>query len=174
LSATAVHGGIVTSLADSVQQFSDQKLLSRMRRRVHEPELRFFLALLMNVPDRSDLLHMVSKRFPERNPAECCAEWLAQLSVDDQSAAGRMKEMAQMLEASGAGAMQFSRLLRKALPEGVGSDQARVIFRRFIDESLAGNSEDLETTGLDSSLSSTLIRLSELPQLSALGRKQGY
>ena len=169
-SAENVHGDLIPALFDSMERFANQQLLARMRERVQDPELRFFLALLMNVPARSDLLRMVTERFPERDPVACCAQWLARLSVDEKSAEDRMKEVAAMIESSGMGAMQFSRQLRKALPGGTGYAEAIEHFKRFID----GENVVSVAPGPDAPAEprdSSLAALNAIPQLSALRTK---
>ncbi len=45
-----------------------------------QPELRFFLALLLNVPDRPRLLSLVEQAFPGRGAIDTVVGWLAELS----------------------------------------------------------------------------------------------
>lgn len=172
-SAEAVHGGLVHHLFESAEEFENQHLLARMRERVHDSELRFFLALLMNVPERTDLLRMVRERFPERDASECCADWLARLSVDQQSAVDRMTEVAQMIEISGRGSMQFSRRLRKALPRAVEFEQARAVFKSYIE----GEARDSDSSGgspCSAELAVALRQLSELPQLAVFNQSRAH
>ena len=49
-----------------------------MRRMVHEPEHRFFLALLLNLSSRKDLLAMVEHRFPGKSLATVM-RWVEEL-----------------------------------------------------------------------------------------------
>lgn len=161
------HGELAGYLFEAVERFANQHLLIRLREQVHDAELRFFVALLLNVPDRADLLRMVAERFPERDPVESCADWLSRLSVDEQSTVERMKEVAQMVESSGKGGMAFSRQLRRALPRGTSKAEAREIFRRFIG---GGAESDWETEG-DVALeakANALSGLREIPQLGGL------
>lgn len=50
------------------------------RQRVRTPELRFFLALLMNVPNRARVLELVKERYPATDPVDTILEWIGQLS----------------------------------------------------------------------------------------------
>ena len=52
--------------------------LVEMRRMVHEPEHRFFLALLLNLSSRKDLLAMVEHRFPGKSLATVM-RWVEEL-----------------------------------------------------------------------------------------------
>lgn len=158
--AEYTHGDLVPLLLEAVERYASQLPLARMRQRVLDAELRFFLALLMNVPDRENLLRMVAEEFPERDPVECCADWLVRLSVDEQTAVDRMKEVAQLVESSGAGAMQFSRQLRNALPHGIGFADAKHLFQCFIASEGKSANSDVPVT--------SFAALSAMPQLRAL------
>lgn len=156
--AKKAHGALIDQLFDCADYYANRKTLSRMRERIDDTELRFFLALLMNVPKRADLLRMVAERYPRCDPVNRCADWLMRLSVDEKSAQERMREVVQILESKGLGAMQFSRQLRQALPVGIGGEDAQVIFREFISGEF--KSENLPEHSLEALLS--------LPQLSVL------
>lgn len=56
--------------------------IKNMRSAVSEPEHRFFLALLMNVPTRTDLLKLVAKRFPQAPAAHTILRWLQELGEE--------------------------------------------------------------------------------------------
>jgi len=71
-----------------------QAQIKAARKTVENPELRFFLALLLNVPDRKALFELVRWRFPERDPVETCAEWIVKLSKIRANAQAFMHEMA--------------------------------------------------------------------------------
>jgi hypothetical protein len=55
-------------------------LLNR-RSLVHEPELRFMLAVLLNAQRRTDAMALVASYAPEEDPAKKVATWLRQLSL---------------------------------------------------------------------------------------------
>ena len=178
--AEKVHGKLVINLAESVDHSANQMLLSKMRSRLHDAELRFFLALLLNVPSKTDFLRMIEERFPDRDPVNCCVNWLVQLSIHDKAAQHRMLEVAQMFESAGQGAMQFSRYLRNALPRGVGVEEARSIFRGFICRRNVHLREPIPRESVDE-LEDVYASLAALPQLSALasdigeaGKEQGH
>ena len=161
------HGELAGHLYEAVQRYENQRRLIGLREQIHDAELRFFVALLLNVPDRKDLLGMVAERLPDRDPAECCADWLTHLSVDEQSALHRMKEVAKMMESSAKDAIAFSRQLRRALPVGTDVAGAREIFRRFIDKN-AGVAPERSIDSLPEGVSDALQTLDQIPQLSGL------
>jgi hypothetical protein len=50
--------------------------LCRMREQITDPDERFFLAILINVPDRDRILALVGERHPEAAPEDRIADWL--------------------------------------------------------------------------------------------------
>ena len=57
------------------------RLLLSRRNVVKEPELRFFLGVLLNVHERRDALELVRARVPDRAPSAQVASWVRQLST---------------------------------------------------------------------------------------------
>ena len=57
-----------------------QNNLVHRRGQITSPEHRFFLALLLNVPERKRMLAMVEQRFPERDPVDTVVEWVEELA----------------------------------------------------------------------------------------------
>jgi hypothetical protein len=53
------------------------------RNKVRNPELRHFLALLLNVPSRQRLLDLVGERCPRADPITQVCKWLADLTDED-------------------------------------------------------------------------------------------
>jgi hypothetical protein len=50
------------------------------RSQITSNEHRFFLALLLNVSDRGEVLKLVQQRFPEQNPVETILDWIDELA----------------------------------------------------------------------------------------------
>jgi len=50
------------------------------RRAVWDPELRFFLALLLNVKEPPELLRLIREYRPDEEPLDCIVDWLVALS----------------------------------------------------------------------------------------------
>jgi hypothetical protein len=44
-------------------------------------EHRFFLALLLNVPHRTNVLELVKRRFEDRDPVDTISDWVMELST---------------------------------------------------------------------------------------------
>lgn len=68
-------GGIPATLAESMRRDT----ISRMRYHIEDPDHRFFLALLMNVPTRKDIFAFIEARFPNQSPIETILEWAGEL-----------------------------------------------------------------------------------------------
>jgi len=69
------HGSIATGVEETLEEEVRRGVIKGMRGSITEPEHRFFLALLMNVPARADLLKLVGKRFPGEAPIETVLRW---------------------------------------------------------------------------------------------------
>jgi hypothetical protein len=71
-------------LADAVERsaFETARELDIVARRAHikDPEHRFFLALLLNAPDRRALFGLVKERFPDRDPHASVMRWVRELA----------------------------------------------------------------------------------------------
>jgi hypothetical protein len=73
------HGRLAAGVAASLAEAERRESIATLRSSVVEPEHRFFLALLLNVPHQSHLLALVAQRFPDHPPAETIVRWAAEL-----------------------------------------------------------------------------------------------
>jgi len=73
------HGALADYVAPTLDEIVRRDELAELRRSVTEVEHRFYLALLLNVPDRADILSLVSRRFPGP-PEETIRRWAEELS----------------------------------------------------------------------------------------------
>jgi hypothetical protein len=85
----------IARLADGiVEQERRQAFLRRRRTNVLDPDLRFFLAVLLNVRGRARALDIVRRRYPRRDPVLTILDWVRALAAlpgpkhDDVSALG--------------------------------------------------------------------------------------
>lgn len=62
--------------------------LLQLRNKIHDPEHRYFLALLMNVPRRERVLELVKEMYPEHDPHEKIHTWLAALTDEKSHLSG--------------------------------------------------------------------------------------
>ncbi|MEC5125937.1 hypothetical protein VSU19_04210 [Verrucomicrobiales bacterium BCK34] len=71
------HGDLAKGVAKTLEESSRRDVITRMRGYIEDPEHRFFLALLMNVPNRLEIYSLISKRFA--NPPRVVLQWLGEL-----------------------------------------------------------------------------------------------
>ncbi len=76
------HGALAAGVAATLDEGVRRDAIKGMRSSISEPEHRFFLALLMNVPTRTDLLTLVAQRFPEVPPVETVLRWAQELEEE--------------------------------------------------------------------------------------------
>jgi hypothetical protein len=73
------HGALAAGVAVTLEECARRDIIKELRCTVAEPEHRFFLALLLNGPDRDDLLALVAQRFPEAPAIETILRWAEEL-----------------------------------------------------------------------------------------------
>src|SRR5204863_2862771 len=91
--ARNVHGSRVEHLAQRVRSLNRERSLISARAEVKDPDLRFFLALLLNLPTRSWIYQLVQARSPDSKPEDMCCKWLA-LLCNEESLSGAFMELA--------------------------------------------------------------------------------
>lgn len=79
------HGALADFVAPTLEEIIRRDALVEMRRSIVETEHRFFLALLLNVPDRPRILELVGQRLPG-NPVETILRWGSELLSSDPTA----------------------------------------------------------------------------------------
>lgn len=78
------HGALAAGIAATLEESERRDTIKEMRSTISEPEHRFFLALLMNVPTRADLLTLVARRFPDEAPVETVLRWAEELGAETE------------------------------------------------------------------------------------------
>jgi hypothetical protein len=73
------HGTLAAGVSATLEEGVRRDVIKDLRGAIAEPEHRFFLALLMNAPTRSDLLALVARRFPDTAPLETVLRWAGEL-----------------------------------------------------------------------------------------------
>lgn len=163
--ARQTHGDLVDSLQAAAQFKENLEHISQSRTVLSDPDLRYFLALLMNAKDKAALLDMVKVRFPDQDPLECCARWLARLSEGKTDTALRLTQIVQQ---ANVGALHLGRKLGVALPPNLTDEQAQALFLSFIRrdriEDLSYHHPDIDSTNLQR----FFTRLTELEELGCL------
>ena len=74
------HGALAAGVLATLEECVRRDVIKGMRNTITQPEHRFFLALLMNVPTRSDLLALVAQRFPKESPVATVLRWAEELA----------------------------------------------------------------------------------------------
>jgi len=75
------HGELADLLLPVFEEGWRQTEITRRRTEIKSPDHRFFLALLLNVPERSSLLRLVQERFPTQDSVEVVMGWIRELSA---------------------------------------------------------------------------------------------
>ena len=73
------HGLLAENLDGCLAERSRIASLKSCRASMTDPELRFFIALLLNATSRRDLFEVLRARYPTTSPEERCARFLAEL-----------------------------------------------------------------------------------------------
>jgi len=73
------HGELALGVPDTLAECLRRETISQMRHFIINPEHRFFLALLINVQNRADILALVARRFPESSPIDTILGWAEEL-----------------------------------------------------------------------------------------------
>jgi len=73
------HGPLAKAIAPTLEECVHRDFIKGLRSSVSDPEHRFFLALLMNVRNREDLLTLVAQRFPEVPLVQTVLRWVEEL-----------------------------------------------------------------------------------------------
>jgi hypothetical protein len=73
------HVELASGVPDTLDECLRRETISRLRHFIVNPEHRFFLALLMNVQNRSDILALITQRFPGSSPIDTILGWAEEL-----------------------------------------------------------------------------------------------
>lgn len=77
------HGEVVDDLAAALNEELRRRGIERLRANTKKPDLRFFLALLQNLPHRQAIDAMIEQRYPNSRPRDRIEGWLRELSGAD-------------------------------------------------------------------------------------------
>jgi hypothetical protein len=74
------HGEVIDDLAAALAEELRRRAVERLRNEIDRPDLRFFLALLANLPHREAIDAMIQQRYPNSRPRDRIEGWLRKLS----------------------------------------------------------------------------------------------
>jgi len=125
-------GDRAISLFQVVDERKRLKDLINARAVISDPELRLFLALLMNIREKRILLEHLQTRYPDEDPTEKIAELLARLSRGKTETARMFADLASRANLS---AFHLGRRLESAIPNEITSDPDRIrLFRQLLEQ----------------------------------------
>jgi hypothetical protein len=75
---------VSSPFADVAEDELRRLVITDARARLTEPEHRFFLALVMNLPCRDAVLAAIAQRYPEREPVETLLGWVRACATREQ------------------------------------------------------------------------------------------
>jgi hypothetical protein len=80
LAARLKHPKLIEALLPALLQVERRNRIVGIRERLSSSDLQFFLALLLNIPERSAILKLVKQRYPSRDPVTAIVAWVRELS----------------------------------------------------------------------------------------------
>lgn len=78
------HGRLANGIPATLDEVARRESIVDLRGTITEPEHRFFLALLLNVRTRADLLALVGERFPDDPPLATVLRWVDELHATSE------------------------------------------------------------------------------------------
>jgi hypothetical protein len=78
--ARGKHGEIVDLLPAVFAEEQRQRDITKRRGMIEGEDHRFFLALLLNVPDRATVLDLIKQKYPDADAVELAVGWINELS----------------------------------------------------------------------------------------------
>ncbi|HEX8114133.1 MAG TPA: hypothetical protein VF516_40660 [Kofleriaceae bacterium] len=114
------HRALAESLRAAIQEARRQALIIHRRRSHRRPEHRFFLAMLLHVGDREQILQLVTQQFPGADPIELIMTWVEELvTAPSGSVPGTMQNAGLEYDLGEAELKILHHLLRRRTPEQV-------------------------------------------------------
>jgi hypothetical protein len=80
LTASTKHPDLVRALQDVLVRNQASERIQRILHLTTVRDLRFFLALIRNVPDGATILHLIGREYPSRTPIDSVLTWVRRLS----------------------------------------------------------------------------------------------
>jgi len=74
------HSRLIEALQPALLEVERRNKIIAIRERVSNSDLQFFLALLLNITERSAILNLIEQRYPSRDPVTAIVTWVRELS----------------------------------------------------------------------------------------------
>jgi hypothetical protein len=78
-SISGENRGLVDYIVPCLKEGNRSNRLFSLRTAIHDPVHRFFLALLLNVPQREEIYKLVAQKFPGDDPKALILKWLGEI-----------------------------------------------------------------------------------------------
>lgn len=114
------HGDVIGIFQKACEEERRIRIVTALRSKIHDPHARFFLALLMLLPDREAIFETIQTQFPDVEPLSAIETWLSGMS-------GK--------ETIGFDFNHENRLIFRSLVEGLDADSLLQRFRAEFQES---------------------------------------
>ena len=75
------HRDLIDAMQPALEENERRNTILRLRRSIANPDLQFFLALLLNVPARPLIFSLIKERYGSRDPQDLVIGWLRDLSM---------------------------------------------------------------------------------------------
>ena len=79
--ARGKHGELADLLLPVFEEEWRQEEITQRRATVKSEDHRFFLAMLLNVPERATVLRLIRQKFPDQDPIELVVGWIKELAA---------------------------------------------------------------------------------------------
>ncbi|WP_394831634.1 hypothetical protein LVJ94_34485 [Pendulispora rubella] len=106
--ARARDAHLVERLEAVFEQDRRLHLIVGRRKKVRDAEHRFFLALLLNAPDRKNLLNLVRRRYPEHDPLDVVARWVRQMATTQLEGDSEPNVLGLPLDSAGIDVLEYT------------------------------------------------------------------
>ncbi len=80
LAARLKHPKLIEALQPALLQAERRNKIVGIREKISNSDLQFFLALLLNITERTAILNLIEQRYPSRDPVTAIVTWLRELS----------------------------------------------------------------------------------------------
>jgi len=80
LTARLKHPQLIEALQPALLRVERTNKILAIRERVSNSDLQFFLALLLNIPERPAILNLIEQRYPSRDAITAIVTWVRELS----------------------------------------------------------------------------------------------
>jgi hypothetical protein len=149
--AREVHGHLAEHLVQMVKSSKRRASIVAARNSVKDPDLRFFLALLLNLPSRRWVHQLIQESFPQDLPEILCGQWLQRLR--DEASLSNETAFFELVKKVNLGLDTFGLRLKAALPFERGDPRTEVILHAAV----TGISQQAVGTHLQETLGDSMV-----------------